>query len=118
MLLKRLEVVAALVAELCVSGVGIHEDRVSLSRGPVDRVGSAGGDPEGRRRLLIRLGQDFDLVEIVVVAVPGDSLLAPGLDHNLDRLAEARVGLLELDAEGAELGAIETASGTPVDASA
>ena len=73
--LERFEVVAALVAQLFVGGVGIHEDRVALSGGPVDGVGSAGGDPEWRGGLLIGLGQDFDLVEVVVVAVPGDAFL-------------------------------------------
>ena len=98
--------------------VRVHEDRVALLGGPVDGVGASGGDPEGRRGLLVRLGQDLDFVEVEVVAVPGDSVLPPGLDDDLDGLSEAGIGLFEFDAENAELGAVEAASGAPVNASA
>ena len=112
------DVAAALFADLGVGGVRVHEDRVALLAGPVERVVGAGGDPEGRRGLLLGLGQHLDLVEVVVVAVPGDALVAPGFEHDLDAFAEAGVGLFDGHIEGAELGLVEAAPGAPIDAPA
>src|SRR6266536_4196040 len=67
---------------------------------PVDRLLRARPrDPDGRMRLLKRLGPDVDIAELKVLTLPGErAWLRPRLDDQLVRLAEtlARVGRIDV----------------------
>src|SRR5215510_13575992 len=68
-------------------------------------------------RLLQRLRQDFDALVAVIFALVGQLVVAPGLEHDIDRLVEAWGALFTGDAKGFEFAALKTASSTPIDAS-
>src|SRR2546427_11029587 len=82
---------------------GRGQDLEALSRG--QRVG-VGGDcrrPEGRVRLLARLGQDADVAYAVDLALERHALLGPRAADDLQALVEPLARPLHRDAEAAEL---------------
>ena len=58
-----------------------------------------GGHPDGRMRLLVRLGRDRGVLEAVELALVGKRLTLPGFLDDLERLAEAGLALAVGDAE-------------------
>ena len=67
---------------------------------------------------LHRLREDLDVVEVPELAVERQPLVRPRRQHDLHGLAEPGRGLVAGDAERGELGRLEAAPGTPVDAAA
>ena len=84
----------------------------SIAPGDVDAIHVGGLRP------LVRFGQDLDVLERPVVAAVGDPFARPGLQHDLDVLAEARIALLGGHVERGVLGAVEAAADPPVDPAA
>jgi len=107
-----------LVRDLLVRAVRVHQHRVAALRRPLDRLERRRADPHRRMRLLERLGQDLDVVEVHEAAVEAGALLPPGRQHRLEVLAELRVAVLGRDAEDLVLARIEAAPCAPVHAPA
>ena len=59
-------------------------------------------------------GEDLDVLEVVVAALPVQALPGPGRQHDLHGLVEALGALRRGHAEGAELTGVEAAASPPV----
>ena len=87
--------------------------------GPPDRRLSGGGDPDRRVGRLHRWGLDDDVVEGPVPAVVREPLPGrPRSQEHLERLLEARIGLVLIDVEAAELRVPVALADAEVDAAA
>src|SRR5271155_2915157 len=89
----------------------VEQQIVALARGAADRLGTAGAEPEGRMRLLNRVGLDDDVVEMPALTMMRKPALArPRLADHVHRLVEPLGRLLGRDAEAGEfVGAIALA---------
>src|SRR5208282_4418062 len=105
----------ALGADLRARRVRVHQDREAATGGPVDRPLRARRHPHRRVGQLCRLWQYLDIVEAEMRASKTESFLGPGLEDDLDGLAEARGTLLGGHAEGGEFDPRKAASGAPID---
>jgi hypothetical protein len=94
----------------------IHQDGKAAARRPVDGALRCRRHPGRRMRPLQRLGQQLDVIEGKVPAPEAETVLGPGLEHDVDGLAKALGAFLGRHAEGAELRRGEAAAGAPVDA--
>ena len=65
--------------------------------------------------LLERFRQDLDILEMPIISVPGESLVLPGRQHDLDSLSEARMTFLRRHTERLELRPVEPSASPPVD---
>ena len=115
---ELLAVVAALLRQLGVGAMGVHQDREALAGGPIDGALAGGGHPGGGMRALAGLGQQLDVVELPVFALVADAFVGPARQHDLDGFAEALGALGHGDAEGLELDPGEAAAGAEVDPAA
>src|SRR5579885_956399 len=86
-------------------GVLVEDEVEAALSGARDRVRIAGGDPERRVRALHRRRLDHDVLEMEEAAVVREALArGEGARHDVERLLEARLGLLRRDLEALELG--------------
>ena len=92
------------LAELLGRGILIEDQVEAALGGAADRGVAGGRDPERRMRLLRRRRLDHDVVELPEPAAMREALARDErLGHHLDRFLEARLGLLDRDAEAREL---------------
>src|SRR5215831_19236814 len=68
--------------------------------------------------LLERFRQDLDILKMPVVSIPGETLVLPGRQHDLDSFPEARMTFLWRHAERLELRRVESPASPPVDPTA
>src|SRR3954453_21405359 len=94
----------------------VHQDRVPLARGPIDCRNGRRRHPYGRVRRLQWLGQHLDTVIAKEPTLVRQTLLGPGLQHDLHRLMKARTAFLTGYLEGREFTAFKATAGAPVDA--
>ena len=84
----------------------VRHPPVALARRPRQRRVGPPADPDGRPRLLHRLGVDADAVEAGEAAVERRRRVAPERAHDVDALGHARAALLVRDAADLELLAV------------
>src|SRR5215510_888719 len=99
MRLKFLPVDLAFLAQIRVVRVWSQHDRIALGGGPADRIWRTGRDPGVRMGLLERFRQDFDILKMPVVSIPGETFVLPGRQDDFHGLSKTRMAFLRRHAE-------------------
>ena len=112
--LQRRPIQGALLRDLAVRRVRVHEDRKSVLGGLHNRLRRGGCQPDGRVRLLKGLGQHVHVFELPVLPLVRKGSLLPRLQDDVYALPVAFGAVIRVHTEGTHLGGIEPTPGAPV----